>query len=40
VGVVLYGSQYRENYELRACLKGLKEDKDIKIGQNICWNRN
>ena len=40
VGVVLYGSQYREDYELWVCLKGLKADKYIKIGQNICWNLN
>jgi hypothetical protein len=35
VGVVLYGSQYREDYELWVCLEGLKEDKYIKRGQNI-----
>ena len=39
VGVVLYGSQYREDYELWVCLEGLKEDRNIQIGQNICWNR-
>ena len=33
VGVVLYGSQYREDYELWVCLKGWKEDKYIKIGE-------
>ena len=27
VGVVLYGSQYWEDYELWVCLEGLKEDK-------------
>jgi len=39
VGVVLYGSQYWEDYELWVCLEGLEEDKYIKIGQDICWNR-
>jgi hypothetical protein len=38
VGVVLYGSQYREDYELWVRLEGLKEDKYIKFGQNIRWN--
>ena len=32
VGVVLYGSQYREDYELWVCLEGLKEDRNIQIG--------
>ena len=32
VGVVLYGSQYWEDYELWVCLEGLEEDKYIKIG--------
>jgi hypothetical protein len=32
----MYSSQYRQDYELWVCLKGWKEDKDIKIGQNIC----
>ena len=27
VGVVLYGSQYREDYELWVCIEGLKEAK-------------
>jgi hypothetical protein len=36
VGVGLYASQYRQDYELWVCLKGWKEDKYIKIGQNIC----
>jgi hypothetical protein len=40
VGVVLYGSQYWEDYELWVCLEGMKEEKYIEIGQNICWNRN
>jgi hypothetical protein len=30
VDVVLYGASYWEDYELWACLKGLKEDKYIK----------
>jgi len=38
VGAILYGSQYREDYELWVRLEGLKEDKYIKFGQNICWN--
>ena len=39
VDVVLYGSQYWEDYELWVCLEGMKEEKYIKFGQNICWNR-
>ncbi len=39
VDAVLYGSQYWEDYELWVCLEGLKEEKYIKIEQNICWNR-
>jgi hypothetical protein len=39
VGVVLYGSQYWEDYELWVCLEGMKEEKYIKIRQNISWNR-
>ena len=39
VDVVLYGSQYREDYELWVCLEGMKEHKYTKIGENICWNR-
>jgi len=39
VGVVLYGSQYWQDYELWVCLDGMKEEKYIKIRQNISWNR-
>jgi hypothetical protein len=40
VDVVLYGSQYREDYELWICIEWIKEDRDVKIGQNIGRNRN
>ena len=39
MGVVLYGSQYWEDYELWVCLEGMKGEKYIKIGQNIYWNQ-
>ena len=38
VDVILYGSQYWEDYELWVCIEGQKEDKYMQIGQNICWN--
>ena len=39
MGVVLYGSQYWEDYELWVCIEGLKEDKSIKFGESFGWNR-
>ena len=39
VDAVLYGSQYGEDYELWVGIEGLKGDKYIQIGQNICRNR-
>ena len=32
------GGFCREDHELWFCIEALKEDKYIKIGQNICWN--
>jgi hypothetical protein len=32
-------AQYWEDYELWVCIEGMKEEKYIQIGQNICWNR-
>ena len=36
VDVVLYGAQYWEDCELWVCIEGEKEDKSIRIGQNLC----